>query len=380
MAAPSQALTFIGSGTSADLGRVGQIPPWLRDEYSEPVVDETLPGHPAGYVTSPDDGLVDAVNTALILNKPLLLTGNPGTGKSELAQRIAWEFGLSPLLRFDAQSLSESTDLFYRFDLVRHVAASHLARPAPDGSAHLADPLDFISFGPLGKAILRANPATQEHANFWPRAFPKISPPRQGMRSVVLIDEIDKASRDFPNDLLNAIERLEAPIREVPGRRLAAGHDTTTRPIIVITCNLERELPDPFLRRCIYFHIPDPSEDTLRNIVRARVFPETLNHGDSSGTAPRQPLPQLFEQLLSFFLDQRDQRKGSLAYASGPAELIDWSRAVRSQLGQAPVADVTGNVAQHRAVVIRTLGAMAKHRDDRNTLLKALQTQFRLPA
>ena len=364
---------FVGRGTSAEMGRSATTGPWRPDEYRYPVADETAPGHPAGYFAGPD--LVDAVNTALLLNKPLLLTGNPGTGKSDLAQRIAWEFDIGPVLRFEAQSLSEANDLFYRFDLVRHVAASHTARPAAPGDAPNADPKAFISFGPLGKAILRSNPHAVEHAGFWNKAFPKLDPPEKGERSVVLIDEIDKASRDFPNDLLNAIERLEVPVREIP-TRLYVTDDAALRPIIVITCNLERELPDPFLRRCIYFHIPDPLEDVLRRIVLARVFPESLGSDPPGWLSSRAKMPELFEQMLGFFLEHRDQKKGALAYASGPAELIDWSNAVRASLDPAAGQPPSGDIKQHEGIVRRSLGALAKHRDDRDVLLKALRLKY----
>lgn len=368
---------YVGRGTSAEMERSGTIAPWRPDEYREAVYDETAPGHPAGYFTSPD--LVDAVNTALLLNKPLLLTGNPGTGKSELAQRIAWEFNIGPVLRFEAQSLSEANDLFYRFDLVRHVAASHTAKPAALGDAPSADPKAFISFGPLGKAILRSNPRALEHAGLWSKAFPNLDFPSEGERSVVLIDEIDKASRDFPNDLLNAIERLEVPVREIP-TRLYVTDEKALRPIIVITCNLERELPDPFLRRCIYFHIPDPDEKMLRRIVLARVFPESLRSDPPPPPwlASQEKLPELFEQMLGFFLDHRkDEKKSVLAYASGPAELVDWSSAVRASLNLAENEEPCGGITQHQGIVRRALGALAKHRDDREVLLKALRQKYK---
>jgi hypothetical protein len=147
---------FIGAGTHSDLEprlaeinpRGGSIGPWYRAE-GDVVSDEKAPNHPAGYIAQHE--FVDAVNTALILHKPLLLTGKPGTGKSELAERIAWEFNLGPVLRFEAQSLSEANDLFYRFDLVGQMGAAQLATvgrlQAPDTA-----PERFISFGPLGRA------------------------------------------------------------------------------------------------------------------------------------------------------------------------------------------------------------------------------------
>eukprot|EP01036_Dinobryon_divergens_P045811 gene45811-61233_t len=112
---------FRGHGGPDEMG----IPPrWHRSE-KEWLDDPLNADHPAGYLA--DSGLVDAVNTALVLGKPLLLTGRPGTGKSELAERVAWELGLGAVLRFEAQSLTEAQDLFYRFDLVGQMADAQLA-------------------------------------------------------------------------------------------------------------------------------------------------------------------------------------------------------------------------------------------------------------
>lgn len=367
---PAGYFEFVGAGRrdALDLSRVrpwgGAIGPWIPGEGRTPIADETARDHPSGYVACA--GLVDAVNTALILRKPLLLTGNPGTGKTQLAERIAWEFNIGPVLRFEAQSLSEAGELFYRFDLVRHVAASQLAA-SQNRSA--VDPTNFASFGPLGKAILRSNPYAGEHRGLWSIAFPEPSLGDVPRPSVVLIDEIDKASRDFPNDLLNAIERLEVPIREIPGHTLRVAEEDSLRPIIIVTSNSERELPPPFLRRCVYFHIPDPPEDLLRKIVRLRVFPEVSDRDSAAA------LPPLFEDMLRFFVHQRGDKSVMLGYASGPSELIDWSRAVR----QAGAEGRTGGMKDNVTLVTRTLSAFAKHRDDGALLLKNLESWIATP-
>lgn len=360
---------FVGSGFSADLGLSPDIDPWVPGEDRDPEPDETARDHPSGYIT--DEGLVNAVNTALLLHKPLLLTGNPGTGKSQLAERLAWELNVSPVLRFEAQSLSEATDLFYRFDLVRQVAASHLAKPAAPDDPQSVDARDFLSFGALGKAILRSNPAAPEHAGFWKRAFPKLPRPNYGALSVVLIDEIDKASRDFPNDLLNSIERLEIPIREIPGAKMRVTPADDLRPVIIITSNSERELPDPFLRRCLYYHIPDPDADTLRKIVRSRVFPEFRGNGTPTHTQENN-LPDLFEEILQFFVEQR-KTNSSLGYASGPSELIDWSKAVRAGL---PKGVSEGGIKANASIVQRAISAFVKHRNDRKAVLDVLKARY----
>lgn len=367
--------TFIGSGDSTALGR--RLPPWINSR-GEQIADLRHPRHPAGYLADP--GLVDAVNTALILGKPLLLTGRPGSGKSELAERIAWEFALSPVLRFEAQSLSEAQELFYRFDLVGQMADAQLAaalRQPPQ------PPEAFLTFGPLGKAILHANPAPygdlldKEHRA--DAALPKpagapapVDPPPPARRSVVLIDEIDKAARDVPNDLLNGIERLEFRIRELRNRPVAAPDEPTLRPIVLITSNSERDLPEPFLRRCVFHHIAEPDQDKLREILRARVAGlDDRDDDDGAGVSDddrpaSRPLPPFYEALLSFFVAFRDDPGARTAYTPGTSELLDWTRVLR-QLG----ADAQRDLADNAAWLARSLGAVVKHGDDLAVLQQA---------
>lgn len=364
----SQLDEFIGQGVIADR-------PWYRSE-NQAISDTTALGHPGRYKADP--GLVDAVNTALLLSKPLLVTGRPGTGKSELAERIAYEFGLGSVLRFEAQSLSEAQDLFYRFDLVGHMAAVHLASMRSDWSATAAvdprhavaspnpteapDRRTFIDFGPLGKAIIRSDPGT--YRDLLPFAFPNAHAPIESpQRSVVLIDEVDKASRDFPNDLLNGIDRMEFRIREISNRPIAgADKGSGFHPIVIITSNSERDLPAPFLRRCTYYDIPDPDENRLVEIVRARVFPELEDGSSGSALAP---LPDLYARLLKFFVAARDGNR--YGYTPGTSELIDWTQAAKS-------AGVPGTSVDSESLHIlkRVASAAIKHPNDRQRLIEDL--------
>jgi MoxR-like ATPase len=370
---------FIGRGTKSQLNANkeagppwdGPVGPWRR-RAGEDASDDV--DHPEGYVASPE--LAHAVNTAIILGKPLLVTGSPGTGKSQLADRVAWEFNLSPVLRFEAQSMSESPDLFYRYDLVAQlgavemmkarVASGHAATTASGDTAPLKEikPEHFITFGPLGEAILRAAPQT--NVDLWPIGLPDQYIRQPAPRpSVVLIDEIDKASRDFPNDLLNGIERLEFRIREKQDKLVCAPKSAQLRPIVIITSNSERELPDPFLRRCVYFHIDEPSSTELRNILLRRVFPEHYrdrSDDTSAGSAKgeeRSAMP-LFEDLLKFFLHCRKSVGSEMHYRSGTSELIDWGRVLRL-LNANFELNIKGNIE----LVNRALSCMAKHHDDR---------------
>src|SRR5262245_6651572 len=156
---------------------------------------------PAGYL--PDPGLVDAVNVALLLGQPLLLTGEPGTGKTQLAYNLAWELEFPEPLSFETKSTSTSRELFYTYDAVGHFRAIQMRDNNTDAT-------NYITWNALGEAILRSCQGAEIRK--W------LSPDGVGLepqRSVVLIDEIDKAPRDFPNDILNEVEALFFRIPEL---------------------------------------------------------------------------------------------------------------------------------------------------------------------
>lgn len=186
-----------------------------------------------------ETGLVEAVNIALNLCQPLLVTGEPGCGKTQLAWSIADDLGLGEPLVFSTRSTSKAQDLLYSYDAVGrfHDIQSRVER------ASQAAP--YIRYEALGRAILEGRPR------------------------VVLVDEIDKAPRDFPNDLLWQLDKMEFDVPELPeGERRKVAQ---VRPIVLITSNSERQLPAPFLRRCVFHHIEFPSTEQLERIVRERL-------------------------------------------------------------------------------------------------------------
>jgi MoxR-like ATPase len=256
--------------------------------------------HPSGY--RPDPGLVDAVNVALILNRPLLVTGEPGTGKTQLAYSIAWQLASrrrldvssAAVLKFETKSTTVSRDLFYAFDVLGRFHA------AKGGSTRN---IDYLTFNALGRALLDALPAAPE---WW------TPPPGGPRRSVVLIDEIDKAPRDFPNDLLNELDEMYFRVPELENVVVGGRGPEAERykPVVVITSNSEKMLPDPFLRRCIYYDIPFPDREQLEEILIAR-----LRHLD----VVRGPL---LEGALGFFLQLRERRVGKRRISA--AELMQW--------------------------------------------------------
>jgi MoxR-like ATPase len=331
--------------------------PWKRRRGEKPIPDnaDKPPEHPANYAATSD--LADAVNTAIALGKPLLVTGSPGTGKSQLAERIAWELDLGPVLRFEAQSLSEANDLFYRFDLVGYLSAVELYKAS--GGGHPL-PKQFLKLGPLGEAIVRSDPTA--HAELFDAALaPEIAEKAEPRPSVVLIDEIDKASRDFPNDLLNGIERREFAIREMKIESIVA--NASYPPIVLITSNSERDLPAPFLRRCTFFHIADPTQETLRDILIRKFFPRVDGGSDRS-----KELPPFYKQLLDHFWSYRDNTTEPLQYAPGTSELIDWTQALIKRS-----ADPSANLGTELAKVKQTASSVAKHRDDLAVLVNSFK-------
>jgi MoxR-like ATPase len=282
---------------------------------------------PHGYTAA--EPLRDAVNVALALGLPLLVTGEPGTGKTQLAASVAYELGLHAPLVFHTKTTSVAKDLFYRYDALRHF---HDAQFRKEGST----PDQYISYEAFGLAVLLS--MQPENAN---QHLPPEWRDKGPTRSVVLIDEIDKAPRDLPNDILNEMENMSFTVHEA-GRKFAA--DQPFRPILILSSNSEKSLPDAFLRRCVFYHISFPSRERLRAIVQKRL---RFDDGFSE---------RMIDQALNHF-----DRIRSLPLKKKPAtaELLAWLQIIgRMQI------DVNNLKPQETDILAITYSILAKNKED----------------
>ena len=253
----------------------------------------------ANYVASRD--LMETVNIAVALQKPLLIKGEPGTGKTMLAQAVADALG-KKLIIWNVKSTTKAQDGLYVYDVVQRLYDSQF------GGQGVDDIEKYVKLGKLGEAFTADE------------------------QVILLIDEIDKADLEFPNDLLWELDRMEFYIPET-GRTVTARH----RPIVIITSNAEKELPDAFLRRCVFHYIDFPDKELMAEIVRVH-FPDLDR--------------RLLDQVLEAFY--RIRQLPQVKKKPSTSEIIDWIQAL-----------VHGGVDPSRVVKeVPYLGVLLKKNED----------------
>ncbi|MDA8254909.1 MAG: MoxR family ATPase [Betaproteobacteria bacterium] len=270
------------------------------------------------YVATPD--LMLAVNAAITLQRPLLIKGEPGTGKTMLAEEVAGALGV-PLLQWHIKSTTKAQQGLYEYDAVSRLRDSQL------GDEKVKDIGNYIVKGVLWQAF------------------------EQGKPSVILIDEVDKADIEFPNDLLRELDRMEFHVYETRQTVRAA-----VRPIVIITSNNEKELPDAFLRRCFFHYIKFPDKDTMGRIVDVH-FPNLKK--------------DLLREAMEVFFELREVP--GMKKKPSTSELIDWLKllvaedippeALRSKDRKTVVPPLAGALLKNEQDVhlFERLVFMAKH-------------------
>ncbi|MEW9898832.1 MoxR family ATPase [Chitinivorax sp. PXF-14] len=259
------------------------------------------------YVATQD--LMMAVNAAITLQRPLLIKGEPGTGKTMLAEEVASALGL-PLIQWHIKSTTKAQQGLYEYDAVSRLRDSQL------GDERVKDIANYIVKGKLWEAF------------------------ENGQQAVLLIDEIDKADIEFPNDLLRELDRMEFYVYETRETVVAK-----TRPIIIITSNNEKELPDAFLRRCFFHYIRFPDKDTMQQIVSVH-YPHLKQ--------------DLLKEAMELFFAIRELP--GIKKKPSTSELLDWLKLLMAE--DIPAAALKS--ADAEAIVPPLAGALLKNEQDVN--------------
>ncbi|KAA3624059.1 MAG: MoxR family ATPase [Bacteroidetes bacterium] len=292
-----------------------------------------------------EDKLKNAVEVAIALGQPLLLTGEPGTGKTLLAHKVAAElsktypeFAGEPLV-FNTKTTSSARDLFYTYDALSHFQAANVKKE----DKNPATTADFIELQALGRAIAQTDPAKVNQAKF------KTQLETNPQSTVVLIDEIDKAPRDFTNDILNEIENYRFSIKEQENFEIVKGDERQI--VVIMTSNSEKNLPDAFLRRCVFFNIEFP-EDKLGEIVKANLGSGTKFTGKA------------LDEMLKVF---KAIRSTAVRKSPATAELVSWLR----------ILEISGYLEQdpeaQKQQILDNLSILVKTQED----LRAVEDMLR---
>ncbi|MCA2659195.1 MAG: MoxR family ATPase [Microcystis sp. M049S2] len=303
----------------------GEIQP-KSDLYYEPIQQKIYP-YDAG------DELIEVVNLAIELGMPLLLEGEPGCGKSRLAHALVYEFNYrqenNPIKYYEwiVQSTSKAEDSLYQYDYIGRLQAAQISgilsqKEIEESSSEPKNPAtskDWVDLQPLGKAFKQSQDKQEQ--------------------SVVLIDEIDKADRDFPNDLLLAIESRRFFIKET-GDLIQANDQAF--PLIIITSNQEKNLPNAFLRRCIYHYIELPNQERLRKILTERFT-----------DAEQEVIIKAVDRFLEVRTSQ-DETKSEGEKKVSTSELIAWFKSLLKYKPEEIIAKLKEDKLPHASVLLKS--------------------------
>ena len=294
--------------------------------YYEPIQQKIYP-YDAG------DELIEVVNLAIELGMPLLLEGEPGCGKSRLAHALVYEFNYrqesNPIKYYEwiVQSTSKAEDSLYQYDYIGRLQAAQISgilsqKEIEESSSEQKNPAtskDWVDLQPLGKAFKQSKDKQEQ--------------------SVVLIDEIDKADRDFPNDLLLAIESRRFFIKET-GKTIQANDQAF--PLIIITSNQEKNLPNAFLRRCIYHYIELPNQERLRKILTERFT-----------DAEQEVIIKAVDRFQEVRTSQ-DETKSEGEKKVSTSELIAWFKSLLKYKPEEIIAKLNEDKLPHASVLLKS--------------------------
>ncbi|NCS06429.1 MAG: MoxR family ATPase [Microcystis aeruginosa G13-07] len=303
----------------------GKIQP-KSDLYYEPIQQKIYP-YDAG------DELIEVVNLAIELGMPLLLEGEPGCGKSRLAHALVYEFNYrqenNPIKYYEwtVQSTSKAEDSLYQYDYIGRLQAAQISgilsqKGTGESSSEQKNPAiskDWVDLQALGKAFKQSRDEEEQ--------------------SVVLIDEIDKADRDFPNDLLLAIESRRFFIKET--RDLIQANEQAF-PLIIITSNQEKNLPNAFLRRCIYHYIELPNQERLRKILTERFT-------DAEQDVIIKAVDRFQEVRTS-----QDETKSEGEKKVSTSELIAWFKSLLKYKPEEIIAKLNQDKLPHASILLKS--------------------------